>query len=826
MVPGYGQERELGQGASGRVVSAVSVVTGQRVAIKYLAGRLLRDARFLAGFRAEAALLRSLDVPQVVRLLDYVEAPGQGAAIVMELIDGVSLRQLIARDGPAGPEPALAVLKGSLLGLAAAHAAGIVHRDYKPENVLVDGQGNSKLSDFGIAVREGRGAPAAGTPLYMAPEQWDGAAATPATDIYAACAVFYECLTGQAPFTGGIGQLRRLHTTQAVPAELVDEPLRPLIARGMAKDPAARPANALELVGELEATAAAAYGTDWESRGRGHLAARAAALLLLLLRAPMATTASGSSTSTTYTTLAAPKAAVKGAAKGAAKGAKAKGGLGLSGMQMAIAGTALVVAIAAGAATGWVAGKHHSAANAAPGPTRASAGAPASPSPGTSSAAALSSPACGSGPPPLAYVTQAGSALPLTTVVVRCGTGAPHAVATINGDSASNLTWSADSTQLAWLTSKTMNVAAVKAGAWALRSWPCQCIGLAFLGGQAVTVNGPTAGGPQQFVAAQPQLLKFPASGSGQPVTMPVTGIATIGQGSDFRLLGSVSPTGLVVAYGEAGGSNMGGYQILYHVNSAGQATQYGTGSLNQGTQPLNQPVGTFVDFTVNQAGSEALFSTYSQAGAMCPYLSAWVLDPASRTLIKPGTPAGGGPDGWLVQGVWFDRTGTAYASLVPNLGTCSTTTPPSGSPQPAGVAPIVVKLSGSNWMPAGRGVFRAAYGPGSWLAEKAGVTTQGLAGPAALTISDGTAVAPVTVPDVTSAALAYTDIFAWAPGLQVDAGAHDDGAVARELEVLGGVGRQAGGRQEQPLAPAVHARPVARVQVYRRQEVGDLPLR
>ena len=87
------------------------------------------------------------------------------------------------------------VLKGSLLGLAAAHAMGIVHRDYKPENVLVDAEGTSKLTDFGVAARREQH-PACGTPLYMAPEQWDGSPATPATDIYAATAVFFECLTG------------------------------------------------------------------------------------------------------------------------------------------------------------------------------------------------------------------------------------------------------------------------------------------------------------------------------------------------------------------------------------------------------------------------------------------------------------------------------------------------------------------------------------------------------------------------------------------------------------------------------------------------------
>jgi eukaryotic-like serine/threonine-protein kinase len=772
-VPGYAEERELGQGASGRVVAAVHVVNGQRVAIKYLADRLLRDGKFLAGFRAEAALLKSLDVPQVVRLFDYAEAPGLGAAIVMELIDGVSLRQLIARDGPASPESALAVLKGSLLGLAAAHAAGIVHRDYKPDNVLVDGQGNSKLSDFGVAVRSGRDAPGAGTPLYMAPEQWHGAPATPATDIYAASAVFYECLTGTAPFAGGIGQLRRQHTAEAVPVERVDERLRALITRGMAKDPAARPANALEFVGELETTAATAYGADWESRGCDHLAARAAALLLLLLRAPtIAASGSGTSTSTTYTTVTAPrvaaKAAAKTTAKTTAKAARAKGGFGLSGMQLGIAGTALVVAIAAGAAGGWVAGKHHNAANTAPGPTRTSSGPAASASPsGSATTAALSSPACGSAPPPLAYVTTVGSALPLTTVTVRCGTGAPHAVATIHGDSAANLTWSADGTQLAWLTSKTINVAQVKAGTWTTRSWSCQnCIGLAFQGQQAVTVNGQTAGGPQQFISAAPQLLVYPQAGPGQPVTLPVTGITGQRQGSDFRLLGNVSPTELIVAYGDAGGSNMGGYQFLYQVNSAGQATEYGSGSLSQATQALNQPTGTFVDFAANQAGSQILFDMYSQSGAPCPYYTAWMLDTAHRTLSEPKPPPGGGPDGWLVQGVWFDRAGTPYASLVPNLGTCSTSTPPSGSPQPVGATPIVCTLSGGTWVQAGRGVFRAAYGPGGWLAEKTGVTSQDGSSPATLTISGGTGTPPVTVADVTTTGFRYADVFAWAPAV------------------------------------------------------------
>jgi eukaryotic-like serine/threonine-protein kinase len=294
VVPGYTEERELGRGASGRVVAAVHEASGQEVAVKYLAPRLFRDPGFLAGFRAEAEVLRSLDVPQVVRLFDYVEDPGEGAAIVMELVNGVSLHQMISREGSTSPESALVVLKGSLLGLASAHQLGIVHRDYKPENVLVDGAGDSKLTDFGVAVKAGKKAPVAGTPLYMAPEQWNGAPATPATDIYAATAVFFECLTGKTPFSGRLGQLAVQHETAAVPVAMVDGPLQRLIERGMAKDPQDRPRNAMEFVGELNWVAERAYGPDWEERGRGELGRRAAALLLLLLGGAVAGAAGGS----------------------------------------------------------------------------------------------------------------------------------------------------------------------------------------------------------------------------------------------------------------------------------------------------------------------------------------------------------------------------------------------------------------------------------------------------------------------------------------------------------------------------------------------------
>ena len=411
VVPGYTEERELGRGASSRVVAAVHINSGQQVAIKYLAPKLFRDPNFLARFREEVEVLRSLDVPEVVRLYDYVEEPGQGAAIVMELVNGVSLHEMITRQGPTSAESALVVLIGSLLGLASAHELGIVHRDYKPENVLVDDAGNSKLTDFGIAVRAGETAPATGTPLYMAPEQWTGGPATQATDIYSATAVFFECLTGQTPFSGGLGQLAAQHRTAAVPVGMVDEPLRAFIERGMAKDPRDRPAHAVEFVAELISVADYAYGQDWEERGQRELAKRAAALILLLLGG-VAGAAGGSFAATLLGGVARRKKTVfAGAAVGivaaiaittttlALQSNDTRGATSLTSTSTPIAGTGTANSPGSGAtagdatATGSPTAKSPTASPTAGGPTPASTatGVPATSTP-TSSAPATSTP--------------------------------------------------------------------------------------------------------------------------------------------------------------------------------------------------------------------------------------------------------------------------------------------------------------------------------------------------------------------------------------------------------------------------------------------------
>ncbi|MGW4640476.1 serine/threonine-protein kinase [Sphaerisporangium sp. NPDC004334] len=299
-VPGYTEIRDLGSGGSGRVVMARYDADQTYVAIKYLSDELCADPGFVVRFRHEARLLELMDSPHAARFYEYIEHQG-GAAIIMELVNGVSLRAMLRSEGPTGAEAALVLLKGSLLGLATAHASGVVHRDFKPENVVIEGTGDSKLIDFGIAVRSGDGVSGAGTPPYMAPEQWAGAPAGPSTDVYAATIVFFECLTGTRPFQSrNMAALARQHQAMPPPVEQVPAPLRGLIERGMAKRAADRPATADAFLAELEDVALQAYGPDWEDKGRRRLAALAGLLALLF---PLVDELPGASTSLAETEL-------------------------------------------------------------------------------------------------------------------------------------------------------------------------------------------------------------------------------------------------------------------------------------------------------------------------------------------------------------------------------------------------------------------------------------------------------------------------------------------------------------------------------------------
>ncbi|GAA0356713.1 serine/threonine-protein kinase [Actinoallomurus spadix] len=336
-LPGYTELRELGSGGFGRVVLARDDASGGIVAIKYLFTHRLGGDLFLTAFRDEARILAMLHSPYITRLYDYVEG-SEHAAIVMEAVDGASLRAVLDEHGPAGPEAALTVLKGSLLGLAAAHAASVVHRDYKPANVLVQQDGQSKVADFGIAVRSGESGTPAGTPSYMAPEQWEGGPAGPATDVYAATCVFFECVTGHRPYGGDQAALRIAHLTAPIPLDELPEPVRPLVARGMAKNPADRPSGAPAFVAELEEAARAAYGPDWERNGWRRLAEAAAGLAALLPLALLLGTSPGG-------------VAGAGAAGGGA-GVAGTGGAGTAAGGTGAAGTGGAGAVGAGGSGG------------------------------------------------------------------------------------------------------------------------------------------------------------------------------------------------------------------------------------------------------------------------------------------------------------------------------------------------------------------------------------------------------------------------------------------------------------------------------------------
>ncbi|MEV3922440.1 serine/threonine-protein kinase [Actinomadura coerulea] len=300
-ISGFREVRELGAGAQGRVVLARHEETGFPVAVKYVA--VGAGPAPLEALRREAEMLARVRSPHVARLYRLVEGE-QGAALVMEAVDGVSLKVVLTEHGRLEPRAALTVLKGSLLGLAAAHAVGVVHRDYKPANVVVPEDGRSKLIDFGIASAAGS-ASRSGTPSYMAPEQWQAGEAGPSADVYAATCVFYECVMGRRPFgANSVVGLRGQHLTAPVPLEDFPVALRPLVARGLAKDPAERHAGAMEFVAELESVARAAYGDDWEGRGIRTLAAAAAGLSMLFplaaagISAPAGTAAAGAAAGT------------------------------------------------------------------------------------------------------------------------------------------------------------------------------------------------------------------------------------------------------------------------------------------------------------------------------------------------------------------------------------------------------------------------------------------------------------------------------------------------------------------------------------------------
>lgn len=245
----------------GEVYRATDSVLGRTVAVKLLSERHAREPEARARFRREAlAAARVSSSRNVVTLFDVAEHDGR-PLIVMEYVDGGSVHDAMRR-GPVSREQALVWLEQTAGALDRAHAEGVVHRDVKPANLLLDRDGNAHVSDFGIASTTGADTvtlpgTVLGTVGYLSPEQARGDAATPASDRYALGVVAFELLTGRRPFaseTATTEVLAHLHAPVPRASSLasgLDPAVDRVFARALAKDPAERPATSAELVADL-----------------------------------------------------------------------------------------------------------------------------------------------------------------------------------------------------------------------------------------------------------------------------------------------------------------------------------------------------------------------------------------------------------------------------------------------------------------------------------------------------------------------------------------------------------------------------------------------
>ncbi|TDH48223.1 serine/threonine protein kinase, partial [Mycobacterium eburneum] len=250
--------RLLGRGGMGEVYEAEDTRKGRVVALKLISEQFSGNPVFRARMQREADAAGRLTEPHVVPIHDYGEIGGL-LYLDMRLIDGTDLSTLLKRSGPLTPARAVAIVRQIGEALDAAHAAGVTHRDVKPENILITGNDFAYLVDFGIARAAAdpgltQTGTAMGTYNYMAPERFSGNEITSSADVYSLACVLAECLIGAPPF-------RAQSVEQAVGAHLTAPPPRPsqlqpgrvppaldaVIARGMAKNPAERYRTAGEL---------------------------------------------------------------------------------------------------------------------------------------------------------------------------------------------------------------------------------------------------------------------------------------------------------------------------------------------------------------------------------------------------------------------------------------------------------------------------------------------------------------------------------------------------------------------------------------------------
>jgi hypothetical protein len=268
----YELQSRIAIGGMGEVWQATDLVIGRQVAIKILKDEYLGDPGFLERFRAEARHAALVNHEGIANVFDYGEEDGS-AYLVMELVPGEALSTILEREHVLSTDKVLDIVAQTAAALQAAHAAGLVHRDIKPGNLLITPDGRVKITDFGIAriadqVPLTATGQVMGTVQYLSPEQASGHPASPTTDIYSLGIVAYEALAGRRPFTGESQVAIAMAQINETPPDLpvtVSEPVRNLVYACIAKNPADRPQTAAHLAraatalrrGDVQAAAAA-----------------------------------------------------------------------------------------------------------------------------------------------------------------------------------------------------------------------------------------------------------------------------------------------------------------------------------------------------------------------------------------------------------------------------------------------------------------------------------------------------------------------------------------------------------------------------------------
>src|SRR3954452_18971344 len=259
----YRALRRLGAGGMAEVWCAEDEVLGRRVALKLMGGRFAEDPEYRERFRREAQAAAGMQHPNIVGIYDRSEWDGT-PSIAMELVDGKTLKELVTERGPLPPDVAAGLTEQVLQALGYAHRRGIVHRDVKPQNVIIDHDGQAKVADFGIA-RAGdtsqmtQAGAIIGTMQYLSPEQAEGHPVDRRADLYSVGIVLYELLTGRVPFDGEAPisiAIKQINERPVPPGQLrpgIPPALEDVVLRALEKDPALRYQSAEEFIAALEA---------------------------------------------------------------------------------------------------------------------------------------------------------------------------------------------------------------------------------------------------------------------------------------------------------------------------------------------------------------------------------------------------------------------------------------------------------------------------------------------------------------------------------------------------------------------------------------------